>query len=331
MPERCLLCGGISFRMAHRPLPDFKYGVSGSWPFFECVTCGLAVLDAGPQDAGRAYPPEYSQHSPVRRCDEPSARGAFSSSKEHIRRALLSRKGYGGRSSGAAQAFCGWICSRISRCVLGAQYGFLLFPPARPLGFLLDVGCGNGRFLSRMASLGWNAYGIEPDDASRAIAAADPSVRIFSSWEEASFQEGFFDVIVMNHSLEHMGDPQGILKKCRRALAPDGIIGICVPNWASLSHRAFGRYCYHLEPPRHAVMYAPRTLSLMLRRCDFKVIESGTTSIREGDIAFRSGMSFRFRRQPTFCERWLWRCVARSMIYLDPDSGEEVFAWARKD
>jgi len=37
-------------------------------------------------------------------------------------------------------------------------------------GRLLDVGCGNGQFLSRMKGLGWDVYGTEPDPQAAGIA-----------------------------------------------------------------------------------------------------------------------------------------------------------------
>jgi 2-polyprenyl-3-methyl-5-hydroxy-6-metoxy-1,4-benzoquinol methylase len=148
----------------------------------------------------------------------------------------------------------GKLCILIPAFRLRAFYAFVLFPLARAGGELLDIGCGSGRFLSVMRMLGWDVSGIEPDPSSSRVAKNLCDAALFSSLEEAGFPGNFFDIITSNHSLEHVAEPLPMTKECYRILRPGGSIGLCAPNSKSLSHRLFGRYCYHLEPPRHLVM-----------------------------------------------------------------------------
>lgn len=64
-----------------------------------------------------------------------------------------------------------------------------------------------------------------------------------------------FDVIVMNHVIEHVYDPVATLVECRRLLAPEGKIIIITPNLKSYGHEIYGEDWRALEPPRHLHLF----------------------------------------------------------------------------
>ncbi len=98
-------------------------------------------------------------------------------------------------------------------------------------GVLLEVGCGTGGAAATLAhELGWTAFGIEPDFASREVAA---SLGVHS--EEASLaslaeQGREFDLVLLSHVLEHVVDPRGFLEQVLRVLSRNGVLVIEVPN-----------------------------------------------------------------------------------------------------
>ncbi|MCH7916171.1 MAG: class I SAM-dependent methyltransferase [Deltaproteobacteria bacterium] len=53
--------------------------------------------------------------------------------------------------------------------------------------------------------------------------------------ENAGFTDGLFDVVCLNHVLEHLPDPQVTMREIKRILKPDGIVYITVPNTRSLN------------------------------------------------------------------------------------------------
>jgi 2-polyprenyl-3-methyl-5-hydroxy-6-metoxy-1,4-benzoquinol methylase len=82
---------------------------------------------------------------------------------------------------------------------------------------------------------------------------------------------GSFDVVSMWQVLEHVHDPQEVLREAYRLLVPGGRLVIAVPNIDSLPFRLFGSCWAILDLPRHLTHFTPNTLHLMLERAGFQV------------------------------------------------------------
>jgi SAM-dependent methyltransferase len=111
---------------------------------------------------------------------------------------------------------------------------------ARRGGRVLDVGCGTGFLLERLAERGFSGIGIDlsPDSVEHArrrlaeIGAGDRlEARVGSAYGPP---EGPFDLIALTDVLEHLEDPRGCLGALRAVLAPGGLLVISTPNRRSL-------------------------------------------------------------------------------------------------
>lgn len=207
----------------------------------------------------RAYA-RYHTHAKVEEADE-APRG--------IRTAL--RNGYlsarWGYDLHPAWSFGRHVLSLERRAAIDLSVRHLPRPSGRAR--LLDVGCGNGAFLARMRTLGWEVHGIEPDPEACAAAAAagiDVSVGTLAdvSWPEATFQ-----AVTMSSVLEHLHDPRGTLEACRRLLAPGGTLHIVTPNLDALGAERFGVHWRGLEAPRHLVLFNRAALTRLLASSAF--------------------------------------------------------------
>jgi len=69
-----------------------------------------------------------------------------------------------------------------------------------------------------------------------------------------------FDVITLNHVIEHVHDPIAVLRACHRLLKPGGRLWLETPNVDSLGLARFGRNWRGLETPRHLVLFGRRGL-----------------------------------------------------------------------
>jgi len=304
------------------------------WTFVRCCECGLVYLTPRLADLAQGYPASYSQHNPAP-YPQIGGKGFWGNVKAIVRHGVVLNYGYrqvarGGILETLFLRLLGKIAIGVPPVKSRALFDFLLFPKAIPEGRLLDIGCGNGRFLAVMKLLGWDIYGVEPDPASARLAKHFTGAKIYGSFTEANFSSNFFDVITMNHVLEHIKEPLPLLNECYQILRTNGKLGIAVPNWKSMSHRIFGQYCYHLEPPRHAVMYEPRVLALACLKAGFTVETITTTSIREARTAFKKSWYYLkgVASPRILIQMWVLFSLLWSMV--DKQSGEEVVLWATK-
>ena len=103
-------------------------------------------------------------------------------------------------------------------------------------GTLLDIGCGDGLLLARIAPLMKRVTGVDSEES--AIRLAREKLREFSncrvihasSYELPSANDSF-DVVVSADVIEHLKDPSLHLRECCRVLKPDGALVLTTPKW----------------------------------------------------------------------------------------------------
>lgn len=133
-------------------------------------------------------------------------------------------------------------------------------------GRLLDVGCSTGVFVAESLQDGWDAVGVEPSAWLAAHARARLGARILqATLEDAVFEDRSLQAITMWDVLEHVSDPLGVLQKVVRLLRPGGILGVNIPNIASLP-AAIMKGRWPLILPEHTYYYTPRSLTLLFER-----------------------------------------------------------------
>ena len=102
---------------------------------------------------------------------------------------------------------------------------------------VLEIGCGDGALLERLAHRGANVVGVEPG-AAAAARARDRRLEVHREPFRASrFAEQRFDLIIHHTVLEHIERPLEFVAEQLRLLAPGGRIVCCVPDCApALEH-----------------------------------------------------------------------------------------------
>lgn len=156
----------------------------------------------------------------------------------------------------------------------------LLFSPLRFIvratelvknGKILDIGSGSGQFLYEMKQLGMQTYGVEPGDFDKNINEKYKLNIKNCELKEARYQSNFFDIITMNHVLEHVANPNETLLEIRRILKKDGKLILGVPNTNSFAYRLFKKNWHQLDVPRHLINYSDKNLTKLLEKTEFKV------------------------------------------------------------
>jgi len=108
-------------------------------------------------------------------------------------------------------------------------------------GKVIDIGCGNGRFLQMIMSHGdIEGYGIEMESnsAKRAKVVLGNKLQI-GTLKDGDYPDNHFDAITLFHVFEHLTDPQDYLKTIHKILKPGGILYMSFPNIDSRQSRLF--------------------------------------------------------------------------------------------
>jgi SAM-dependent methyltransferase len=85
----------------------------------------------------------------------------------------------------------------------------LVHPFSRPPGRLLDVGCGVGLLLQTAREAGWTPVGVDISPWPVEYARSRKLEAHLGELSEDRFEPESFDVIVLNHVVEHVPDPPG--------------------------------------------------------------------------------------------------------------------------
>ncbi len=114
---------------------------------------------------------------------------------------------------------------------------------------VMDIGCGRGLLLREFRSLGALVHGLERSQFPLEP-MSDEYIRI-GSIQDPEYDGSKFDIIVVWHVLEHIGEVDAILAAISHHLEPHGLLVIAVPNYGSFQRRLFGKHWFHLDIPRH--------------------------------------------------------------------------------
>jgi SAM-dependent methyltransferase len=265
----CPVCGSAERALLHGELTDRVFRVApGKWSLYCCLICRSAWLDPRPtpESLGLAYARYYthdaSDHPIVRRLGLMrtllhDALNGYMNSRYGLRREPAIKLGR-------------WLIPLLPslRAAADADCRHMPRPPSGG-GLLLDVGCGNGRFLELASEMGWRVEGIDLDPV--AVETAKTlgfSVRCGTIKVLDDVSE-HYDVITLSHVIEHVYDPLSLLTSLRRLLKPEGVLWLETPNLDSLGFARFGPAWRGLEPPRHLVLFNSECLIDLLKQAGF--------------------------------------------------------------
>ena len=297
----CPICGGDG-TLRHESLTDTLFAVPGTWRMRVCASaaCGAAWLDPAPTEAsiGQAYVRYYTHEA-----------------------------GAGERGGAVAALLHAWW--RVTGLAAErAALGRMALDGVAP-GRLLDVGCGDGRRFAALEARGWRVEGQEINPSAAAAARAAGHTVHLGPLSSLPAAAGPFDAVTLNHVIEHVHDPVGLLRECRRLLRPGGTLIAITPNAASTGHRRFEPAWRGLEPPRHLTVFAPPALARVAREAGFAQVDVRTSAANAYTLgaaslaaaAHRAGVPLGFVAGRVGALRF--QTAASRAFRADPDSGEE--------
>ena len=105
------------------------------------------------------------------------------------------------------------------------------------VGNALDIGCSIPLGLSMLQQEGWKVLGIDPSDTCIAIAKEKLNVKVLKGSFSADLltEDQLYDVIMLSHVLEHLVNPDQILREISNLLSEGGLVYIEVPDHMNIN------------------------------------------------------------------------------------------------
>jgi len=249
--NNCPLCNSKKVSLIYKNW-DKNLGIKKYFNLYSCQDCNCFFLNPFPskEEISSFYPKE--KYYSLGKIDRDSRKTRL--------KIKLNKVYFGG--------------GNISEKILFSPIAFLARGTKIKKGIkLLDIGSGSGQFLYEMKKLGLDVYGLEPGNFNETESKKE-SLRIEkSTLEKTKYKKESFDLITLNHVLEHIENPFKNLKKIKTLLKKEGVFIVGVPNSRSLAHFIFRKNWYQLDFPRHLINYSNKNLKTILEKSGFKIIK----------------------------------------------------------
>lgn len=264
--NRCRICNESGDHEVFR-IREMMFGTQDTFDYFQCRHCECLQISEIPANLSSYYPENYYSHKKI-----------ATKNKKWILTSALEKS-----LINTALFNTNYKLSSIARHFVSLPSYFFRARPTllQRAGIrdyrarILDIGCGTqALWLQDLQRVGFvNLTGIDP------FAKGDFSIgrinilRLDAS-ELAHKTDQKFDVIALNHSLEHIPDQFGTLASINRLLSPDGTCIIRIPTISSMSWKIYGVDWVELDAPRHLYIHSKRSIRELARRAGLELFDT---------------------------------------------------------
>jgi 2-polyprenyl-3-methyl-5-hydroxy-6-metoxy-1,4-benzoquinol methylase len=143
---------------------------------------------------------------------------------------------------------------------------------------VLDVGCAAGYFLRVMRDAGHDVFGVEVSaaiarDAIREVGSDRVHVgTLDTAPADRGFRAGSFDLVTMWDVVEHVPDPQALLRQARAMLKPSGHLLLETQNVDSRFANLLKERWHHYKHEEHIYHFNPSTVRRLLEQSGFEPV-----------------------------------------------------------
>ena len=137
--------------------------------------------------------------------------------------------------------------------------------PVKNMLRILDVGCGSGEWLVRLAEDGCGyCRGCDPFIEKDLRYGERVLIRKCSIHEMPG--DHCYDYIHMGDSFEHVADPLETMQSAARLLKPGGTLEITLPVFPNAAFDRYGAHWYQIDAPRHICLHSVDSLRYLADR-----------------------------------------------------------------
>ena len=140
-------------------------------------------------------------------------------------------------------------------------------------GELLDIGGGIGILVDEANKKGYQASGLEINPAAVSLGKERYKVSLFNlSISQMCATGKRWDVVILNHVLEHIQKPVQFLSDCRKLLRKDGILYIGAPCYTGWTAIAEGKKWNNYYVDQHIWQWTPITIKQIIEKAGLSII-----------------------------------------------------------
>jgi SAM-dependent methyltransferase len=247
----CIVCSGTESQKF--VATEMAFGFKEKFEYFQCSSCGCLQIKKVPDNLEKYYPENYYSF------DKASASLKYILWSKQLRQGLLGNP--------ALTKMLYRIAPTLFRDIYSKG---MLKVKLKKDSRILDVGCGTGKFPYVLALAGFrNPIGVDP------YVTAGLSYRngAIIKKEKITETEGKFDLILFNHSFEHINDQLETLVKVRSLLSDKGLCVLLMPTVSSYAWMHYRENWVQLDAPRHLILHSERSLKKLAKAANMRVLD----------------------------------------------------------
>ena len=256
MKFTCRICGNADDNTSYDVF-EMMLGTRDKFTYFKCDSCGCLQIANFPDNISKYYPDNYYSFNTYQKLNKTRALRSWFD-KHRVDDALHNAN----------------IIGKLSN-LLSKPLDYI--PYLKPVNIkkddsILDIGCGTGRLLQRMAMGGFtNLIGLDPFiekniSYNSGVTIVKSSIKDFSNNPANKFK-----VIMLHHSFEHMPDPLNVLINIQQILEKDGVIILRIPLVDSYAWNEYKENWVQLDAPRHFFLHSRKSLTILLDKSGFEI------------------------------------------------------------
>lgn len=247
----CKICGNTENNQSLK-VREMMFGLREEFLYFQCSSCGCLQIAEQPKDMSKYYSSDFYY-------------SFLSKTKENGRLKQFLKKTY--------------IDFFYNDLAPHGNYikGFPFFKILKELKIknrqtsILDIGCGNGKLLKQLSFVGYkNLSGIDPFIENE---ISFGKVKIYKTDVFNFKPDKLFDLVMMNHSYEHIAEQHETLQAIRKFMKPDGLLLIRIPLCDCFAFRKYRENWFQIDAPRHFFVHSVKSMQFLAEKHGYIIDE----------------------------------------------------------
>ena len=249
----CKICG-IQIDSPPVKAKEMMFGIRSTHTYYECNICEALQIETVPEDLGIYYPGNYYSFK-----QQPG---------EDIDTTYLRKikSGYLLFNKNKLPGFLLSIGYKIPEYTTWLKKAGVKYDDA-----ILDIGSGSGEILAQYCKAGFtNLQGIDPF-LKKEFIADNGKLKLLRKSVFDEQEPRVFDLVMLNHSFEHMDQPRAVFQRLAELVKPGKILLIRTPVNRSFASKKYGVNWVDMDPPRHLVVHSVKSMQLLAERNGFQM------------------------------------------------------------